>query len=139
MSTDAGGGVLQATSDPSPHTGGQWCIHGVSHRSQGNQLFHQRQTARAHPSGAHHGQLLRYSVHCHTVLLIYIPCRCQSLPYVSLQKCIFSFSIWLVKDTFELQIFDIGYIRFGYVRDFFLLSSLVCVDKFWLLHRKSEM
>lgn len=41
-------------------------------------------------------------------------CRSVSLFLMFLYKNVFFlFLPWLVKDTFELQIFDIGYIRFG--------------------------
>lgn len=57
--SDSEGCLLIAATHPSPHTGGQCCVHGVSNRSQGAQLFPQSKAASASPCGAHHGQLTR--------------------------------------------------------------------------------
>lgn len=51
--------LLLATTHSSANTSGQRCVHGVSHCSQGAQLFPQCKAASAHPSGAHHSQLMR--------------------------------------------------------------------------------
>lgn len=59
MFSDSEGCLLLAATHSSPHTGGQCCVHGVSNCGQGAQLFSQSEAAGAHPSGAHHSQLIR--------------------------------------------------------------------------------
>lgn len=57
--SDSEGCLLLVATNSSSHTGGQCCVHSVSHCSQGAQLFSQSKAASSHPSGAHHSQLTR--------------------------------------------------------------------------------